>query len=176
MNHYRYAWLSLLAIVVLAGCSTPPPTAVQLPTNTPSQPTETPQPTVMQLPTHTPSQSTHTPPPATSSSTIDLQPFIEMAGQASCARDQNRLYVIDGDKVLWERRDLRCADASYEVVLFGASPDELLCRIGDSIAGPQLSCQDESLRPMFDTIIKHTGEADLGLGSDHTVEQIWQSK
>ncbi len=114
-------------------------------------------------------------PASQSSSAIDLQPFIQMAKQADCARDQNRLYVIDGEMVLWERQDSGCADASYSIVLYGASPDEQLCRIGNSIAGPMMSCEDESVQPLFETIVAHTGDADLGLGSEHTVELAWHS-
>ncbi len=111
-----------------------------------------------------------------SPSTIDLQPFIGMATQAGCARDLNRLVVIDGAMVLWERRDSGCPDGSYEIGLYGASPDESLCRISDTIAGPRLSCQDESLQPMFKTIVDHTEDADLGLGNKHTVDLAWRSE
>jgi hypothetical protein len=156
MNRYFAAMLSLLVIVVLADCSTPP-------LGSPSAADQAGQ---GGGPTPTPG----------SSSSIDLQPFIEMAGQAGCARDQNRLFVIDGEMVLWERRDLGCADASYEISLFGPSPDRLLCRSNDSIAGPVLSCDDQSLQPMFQTISGHTEEVDLGLGGAHTVELTWGSQ
>jgi hypothetical protein len=156
MNRHCYALACLLVMAVLTGCSSVPVT------------TQTPQAENTAPTSATPGEGM---PPAPSA--LDIGPFIEMARQASCARDQNRLVVIDGEMVLWERRDLGCADASYEIALFGASPDEPLCRINDSIAGPMLSCQDESLQQMFETIVDHTQEADLGLGGDHTVEQAW---
>lgn len=155
-KHYLYGLLAVLIIAVLAGCSAAAPGSPL--TVEPSEQVGIP---TLRL---------------GSSSAIDLQPFTEMAAQASCARDRNRLYVIDGEMVLWETRDLGCADASYGIRLFGASPDEALCRNNDSIAGPMLSCDDESARTMFETIIKHTEEADLGLGADHMVELAWRSE
>jgi hypothetical protein len=154
MNRYSTVVMCLL-IVALAGCSTPSPAPTA--TAGPAEP-----------------ESSPVPAPGTSS-TMGMQPFVDMAEQAGCARDRNRLLLIDGAMVLWERRDLGCADASYEIGLFGASPDAVLCRHYDSIAGPMLSCEDESLLPMFETMTENIDEANLGLGPEHTVEPIWQS-
>lgn len=156
MNRYSIVVLCLL-VVALAGCSAPSPALTATATSGPPE-----------------QEGSPVPMPGTSS-TIGMQPFVDMADQAGCARDQNRLYVIDGAMVLWERRDLGCADASYEITLFGTSPDEILCRNYDSIAGPMLSCEDESWLPLFQTIVEHTGEPDLGLGPEHTVEPGWQA-
>lgn len=98
-------------------------------------------------------------------------PFVEMARTASCAETKNRLFVIDGKQVFWDHAG-RCADASYEQVLFGSKPESRLCSYGDTIAGPKTYCQDESARALFETIVKHADEPDLGLGSGHKVEQL----
>jgi hypothetical protein len=98
-------------------------------------------------------------------------PFIVMARTSSCNETRNRLFVIDGKQVFWDHAG-QCADASYEQVLFGSTPDARLCAHGDTIAGPRTSCQDESARALFDTIVKNADQPDLGLGSGHKVEQL----
>ena len=98
-------------------------------------------------------------------------PFIAMARAATCNETRNRLFVIDGKQVFWDHAG-QCADASYEQVLFGSTPDARLCSHGDTIAGPRTSCQDESARALFDTIVKNADQPDLGLGSGHKVEQL----
>ena len=164
MNRYSTVVMCLL-IVALAGCSAPSPALTATTTAGPAEQEHSPVPTAESSPM----------PTLGTPSTMGMQPFVEMAEQAGCARDQNRLLLIDGAMVLWERRDLGCADASYEISLFGASPDEVLCRHYDSFAGPMLSCEDESLLPLFETMIEHMGDANLGLGPEHTVEPVWQA-
>jgi hypothetical protein len=102
---------------------------------------------------------------------LDTAPFVAMARNAACAETKNRLFVIDGKQVFWDHAG-RCADASYEQVLFGDKPEARLCSYGDTIAGPKTYCQDESVRALFDTIVKHADEPDLGLGSGHKVEPL----
>jgi hypothetical protein len=108
---------------------------------------------------------------STSGSDVNLALFIERAQTASCADIYNRLYLIDGQLVFWDIKG-NCADASYSQMLFGGSPDEVLCRFNDSIAGPMKSCEDESYQTMFETITIHADQPDLGLGEGHTVEPI----
>ncbi|WP_198118342.1 hypothetical protein [Massilia rhizosphaerae] len=98
-------------------------------------------------------------------------PFIEMARTSGCSETKNRLFVIDGKQVFWDHAG-RCADASFEQVLFGSKPETRLCSYADSIAGPKTMCQDESARALFDTIVKNADRPDLGLGGDHKVEQL----
>lgn len=98
-------------------------------------------------------------------------PFIDMARSAACAETKNRLFVIDGKHVFWDHAG-HCADAAYEQVLFGATPEARLCSYGDTIAGPKTVCRDESARALFETIVKHADRPDLGLGSEHKVERL----
>lgn len=98
-------------------------------------------------------------------------PFIAMARSSACSETRNRLFVIDGKQVFWDHAG-RCADASYEQVLFGSQPEARLCSHGDTIAGPKTFCQDESARALFETIVKNADRPDLGLGSGHTVEPL----
>ena len=107
------------------------------------------------------------PPPAA----LATAPFIAMARTSGCNETRNRLFVIDGKQVFWDHAG-QCADASYEQVLFGSTPEARLCAHGDTIAGPRTSCQDESARALFDTIVKNADQPDLGLGSGHKVEQL----
>lgn len=97
--------------------------------------------------------------------------FISLAREAQCADQRNRLYVIDGKQVLWDRAG-SCADNGRGLSLFGLLPGNLLCASSDTIAGPRTSCTDESLLSMFDTISKHLDDADLGLGAAHKVEVL----
>lgn len=97
--------------------------------------------------------------------------FIKMARGAACADRTNRLYVIDGKQVFWQVAG-NCADASYSNHLYGLIPQQLQCTNGDSIAGPRTTCQDESQRALFDTILRNLDKPDLGLGGAHKVEPL----
>ena len=97
--------------------------------------------------------------------------YIKMAQAASCASTRNNLYLVDSKYVLWDRAG-KCADNSYGVTLMGPTPEAVLCTSGDSIAGPRTSCTDESVRPLFDTMLKNLDKADLGLGAGHKVEPV----
>lgn len=101
----------------------------------------------------------------------DPRPFVEMARQSDCADRTNRLFVIDRTLVFWDKAG-SCADAAYSQTLFGATPQDLLCRYGDSIAGPQKECRDPRFEKLFDIILAHLDEPDLGLGPSHTVRPI----
>ena len=101
---------------------------------------------------------------------FDLKPFIETARKAGCADEANRLFLIDGQMVFWDRRGA-CADARFTYTLFGRTPDEVLCQSYDSFAGPMTSCP-EAFAGLFETIVTHLDAEDLGLGAAHTVEPI----
>lgn len=100
-----------------------------------------------------------------------IAPFADMAQKASCADLRNRLFIIDGKQVLWDHAG-NCADMSYQQVLYGATPQDALCSHADSIAGPLSSCKDESVHPLFDTIVQNLDRDDLGIGFSHTVERV----
>lgn len=103
---------------------------------------------------------------------IDRVAFLALAQGASCAERKNRLWIIDGKQVFWDRAGNSCPDANWSQTLYGASPDKRLCSSMDSIAGPQTRCDDESKRALFDTIVKNADAANLGLDSSHKVEAI----
>ena len=111
------------------------------------------------------------PAPSPAPATLATAEFSAMAREGVCADTRNRLFVIDGKSVFWDRAG-NCADAAYAQTLYGSSPQALLCSAGDSIAGPQSSCTDASVRPLFDTIVTHLDQDDLGLGAGHKVEQL----
>ena len=97
--------------------------------------------------------------------------FIRLARESGCSEQRNRLFVIDGKQVLWDRAG-NCADASYAQTLYGVLPAIQLCSSGDTIAGPRTSCTNDNNRALFDTMLKNLDKADLGLGAGHTVEQL----
>lgn len=109
--------------------------------------------------------------PSPSASTIPAELFLARASVEPCAGIRNRLFVIDGKQVFWDRAG-NCGDNSYAQRLYGATPDALLCEAADSIAGPRTSCSDPASRALFDTMLAHLDSADLGLGSAHTVQLL----
>lgn len=110
-----------------------------------------------------------TPTPAPTAPAIAA--FADAANKASCSESKNRLYIIDGKQVFWDHAG-QCADAAYEQVLYGLTPQSQLCSHGDSIAGPRTACMDESLRPLFDTMLQNLDAAGLGIAGAHTVEGV----
>jgi hypothetical protein len=96
--------------------------------------------------------------------------FIKMAQEDSCTDIRNRLFLIDGKQVFWDRAG-KCGDMAYAQTLFGATPEQVLCSVSDSIAGPRTFCADDQSRALFDTIEKNLDKADLGL-SGHKVERV----
>jgi hypothetical protein len=109
--------------------------------------------------------------PTEESGEIDLTPFIEQARNSSCADLQNRLFLIDRQLVLWDQLG-SCVDASYAQTLYRNNLDEVLCENRDSIAGPQKWYYDSNYKDLFDTILSNLDKEDLGLGSDHEVQEI----
>lgn len=102
---------------------------------------------------------------------VDLESFKALARQSDCADLRNRLFLIDGVMVFWDRAG-QCPDASYALTLYGSSVERVLCRAMDSVAGPMKDCRAEPYAPLFETILAHTNEPDLGLGRAHTVQPI----
>jgi hypothetical protein len=95
--------------------------------------------------------------------------FVRMASDASCANVRNHLFVIDNRMVLWDRAGT-CADSSYALTLFNAAPEQELCSLRDSVAGPQTRCVNAQYSELFATIAKNLDKPDLGLGSPSRVE------
>ena len=104
-------------------------------------------------------------------SSVDLAPFQKMAGLGPCADTRNRLFLIDDQWVFWDSAG-NCADAAYSETLYGRTPDQILCVLHDSIAGPIKNCQDERYQDLFDTMTANLDKPDLGLGSEHTVRPV----
>jgi hypothetical protein len=102
---------------------------------------------------------------------IDLEPFIGMANQTRCADILNQLFLIDNHLVFWNRQG-RCHDFTFSQRLYRDNTDTLVCALEDSIAGPTGGCFEVSDIALFNTIISNLDSPDLGLGPEHTVEQI----
>jgi len=102
---------------------------------------------------------------------IDLTPFKAIARGGPCTNIRNRLFLIDGQLVFWDRAG-NCSDAAYGETLFGSTINDALCSFHDSIAGPIKTCQDDRYQGMFDTMIANLDKPDLGLGPRHKVQPI----
>lgn len=98
-------------------------------------------------------------------------PFVDFARGDVCSDIRNRLFVID-DVLVFADSAGGCNDASYSEVLFGKTVDDVLCAYQDTKGGPRKSCRDPKYKELFDTIITHLDEPDLGLGPNHTVRQL----
>jgi len=97
--------------------------------------------------------------------------FIKIARGAGCSDIRNRLFIIDDKQVFWDKQG-NCPDNGYARTLYGRSPTDVQCTSNDSIAGPQTSCSNTAMRPLFDAILNNLDQADLGLGKEHKVEQV----
>ncbi|MES2757560.1 MAG: protease complex subunit PrcB family protein [Pseudomonadota bacterium] len=97
--------------------------------------------------------------------------FVAKAQEATCTDLRNRLLMIDKRMVYWDRAG-NCPDNGYARTLYGATLQQTLCSVSDSIAGPRTVCAEESARALFNTIEANRDKADLGLGSTHQVETI----
>ena len=104
-------------------------------------------------------------------SAVDLAPFKAMARNGMCNDTRNNLYVID-DQLVFHDIAGSCADASYSQMLYDGTPDQVLCTSHDSIAGPMKNCEDPQYQAMFDTILDHLDQPDLGLGPQHSVQPV----
>jgi hypothetical protein len=107
---------------------------------------------------------------ACATTAIAVKPFQDVARKSPCTETKNRLFLIDGTSVLWDRAG-NCPDNAYEQTWYGATPGEVLCRAQDSIAGPRKTC-DPSRAAEFDTMIENLDAPDLGLGGGHKVRRI----
>lgn len=102
---------------------------------------------------------------------LETSAFLTIANDNTCANLQNRLFLIDQQYVLSEKLG-NCSDARYRQTLFGKTPETILCTNADSIAGPRYSCSDPAAAAIFKQAIEHLDYPDLGLGSNHQVQQI----
>lgn len=101
---------------------------------------------------------------------VNTASFTELALQAPCADTMNRFYVIN-QKFVFRDAAGHCADGSWSMTLYGATPQDVLCSERDSIAGPVSSC-DPAFRALFAQIDRNRDRADLGLGSAYKVEAL----
>jgi hypothetical protein len=97
--------------------------------------------------------------------------FIKVAQAEPCADIKNRLYLIDGKEVFWDRAG-NCPDNAYAQRLYGANPQTVLCETTDTIGGPKTFCANDSMRTLFDTIQRGADQPNLGLDSTHKVEPM----
>jgi len=102
---------------------------------------------------------------------IDLNWFIAHAKNSPCSEWDNRLYLIDRKFVFWIRSG-NCPDASFSHTLYRLKDKKIICRSGDSIAGPREIIEDKRFEDLCKAILYNTSKPRLGLGEGHTVENI----
>jgi len=102
---------------------------------------------------------------------LNAGPFLELARTTACASGKNNLYVID-NRFVFHDRSGDCPDNSYSRTLYGTTPEVVLCRQNDSIAGPQSNCVDAGVRELFSAITNNADQADLGIGLGHKVTRL----
>ncbi len=97
-----------------------------------------------------------TPPPAIAIEPVDLEAFRDHAREraGSPCVEQQQLFVVDGTFVVHSFAG-RCVDASYGVTLFGRTPDDVLCRAGQTIAGHVERCEVDTVVALFHAIVTH---------------------
>jgi len=105
---------------------------------------------------------------------IDLNLYIEIAeNETSCSDIRNELYLIDDNMIFWVVEG-SCSDASYSYTLFGDDTKKVLCKISDSIAGPQETCNDEKYQEIFDIMKNNISEYNFGLDNSYNVTKFFQ--
>ncbi|HEV8377054.1 MAG TPA: hypothetical protein VGR38_12560 [Candidatus Polarisedimenticolia bacterium] len=109
--------------------------------------------------------------PAPTNPAAEPHAFVDMARGSPCADTRNRLFLIDQRLVFWDRAG-KCADNSYGETLYGRSPEDILCVLHDSIAGPRKNCRDPQYAALFETLIAHLEDPDLGLAPPHSVRRL----
>lgn len=97
--------------------------------------------------------------------------FVKLAQQESCGSVKNRLYLIDGKQVFWDRAGT-CPDNAYAQRLYGATPQAVLCETTDTLAGPKTFCANDTVRKLFETMQANVNLSNLGLDGTHKVELI----
>lgn len=101
----------------------------------------------------------------------DTRPFQTYVAKQSCTGRILTFYRID-DRYTFVTAEQLCTDAGTPALLFGTTPELLLCRLDDNIAGTRIICPSSEARAMFKTILHNKEKPDLGLEPDHTITQV----
>lgn len=97
--------------------------------------------------------------------------FIRVAQQEPCGDIKNRLYLIDGKEVFWDRAG-NCPDNAYVQRLYGANPQAVLCEMTDTLGDAKTFCANDSMRVLFQQLQRGAGQPNLGLDASHKVQLI----
>ncbi len=104
---------------------------------------------------------------------VDIEAFQKRAQTAGCASKLNKLFLIDNRMVYWQQASDQCSDARYANVLFGGTPDTVLCSDADSIAGPRQNCVDANTKIIFNCMGRIiNGDTKESPCSGHTAVEI----
>jgi hypothetical protein len=104
---------------------------------------------------------------------VELDLFIEIArNETSCSDLRNELFLIDNNIVFWVVEG-SCSDASYSYTLFGENPKKVLCKLFDSIAGPQQICNNEEYQKIFGIMKNNISKYNFGLDDLYKITQFF---
>ena len=101
---------------------------------------------------------------------VQTAAFVKLWDGASCS-DRRRIFLIDQHLVYTESTSLSCSDSNF-YQLYESTPGHLLCTAGGFVAVQNCPGGAASMT-MLQTIVSNVSKADLGLGSAHTVQQVY---
>jgi hypothetical protein len=106
-------------------------------------------------------------------SEINLDNFNEMAkNETTCSDIRNELYLINDNLVFWIVEG-SCSDASYSYTLFEDKPETVLCKVFDSIAGPQEFCNNEEYQDLFNILTDNIDNENFGLNNNYKITRFY---
>lgn len=106
-------------------------------------------------------------------SEINLDNFSKMAeNETTCSDIRNELYLINDNLVFWIVEG-SCPDASYSYTLFEDKPESVLCKVFDSIAGPQEFCNNEEYQDLFNILTDNIDKKNFGLNNNYRVTRFY---
>ncbi|MDQ1833441.1 hypothetical protein [Massilia scottii] len=151
-----YLALPLAGALLLTACgggSDPVPVQAADPVVTPPPPPPTPTPEP--VPTPDPAPASVTVPgvaePDPSASGVFITPFVQRARQSTCGQYYNRLFVV-GEKYVFAGQNGSCDANPEREVLFGATPDSMLCTSYYGRLGGKESCADPMHTGLFEKL------------------------
>lgn len=98
---------------------------------------------------------------------------IQLAKKEPCADVENKLYLINNRFIYWLRKG-NCSDNNFAYYLIGKGLKELCSNI-ETIDGPKTK-YTPGMKELFNKIIAHSEETNLGLNSTYTVKLIYSAK
>jgi len=117
-----------------------------------------------------PSLTSSGPSTMTVTAQVPTAAFIKLWDGDQCA-DSQRIFIIDQHLVYTDSASLHCSDSNF-AHLYESTPDRVLCHAG-GVTGAPTCTGSTATTAIMQTILNNPQKADLGLGSAHTVQQVY---